>query len=167
MATTERVSSPPPRDRVIARVADEVEAEVAVHAAASSASHPARVGAVAGKLRKHALADVARTDRELRVGRVATRVAQVMDYLFDLIYGLLGLRFVLAAVGARSGAGFTRLIHALSDPFYGPFRNIVETIRFGDGQIVVSLGIAFIAYAALHLAIRGLLKLAASRRAEL
>jgi uncharacterized protein YggT (Ycf19 family) len=163
MPTTQR-TEPLPRDHVIARVGDEVEADVAAHAAVPAPGEPERIDAVAGKLRDHALDDVARTDRDMAAGRVAGRAAQVVDYVFCLIYALLGVRFVLGLVAARPGAGFTRFVTAVTDPVYAPFRNIVDTLRMGDGRVVLSLAIAFIAYGVLHLAIRGVLKIAANRR---
>lgn len=167
MATTDRIDPVPPiqpRERVIARVGDDVEADVAARAAVAAPDEPARIGAVAEKLRGHALDDVKRTDRDQRSALVAARIAQVVDYAFCLVYGLLGVRFLLGLVGARSGAGFTRFIEAVTDPVYAPFRNIVDTIRMGDGRVVLSLAIAFVAYGVLHLAIRGVLKIVATRR---
>lgn len=168
MATPERVESVhpvvQPRERVIARVGDEVEADVAARAAVASPAEPARIEKVADKLREHALDDVRRTDRDQRAALIAARMAQVVDYVFCLVYGLLGVRFLLALVGARAGAGFTRFIHTITDPVYAPFRNIVDHVRFGDGRVELSLAIAFVAYGVLHLAIRGVLKMIATRR---
>lgn len=163
MPTTQPIA-PLPREHVIARVGDEVEADVAAHAAVPAPGEPQRLDAVAEKLRGHALDDVARTDRDMTAGRVAGRAAQIVDYVFCLIYALLGVRFLLGLVDARPGAGFTRFVTAITDPVYAPFRNIVDTLRMGDGRVVLSLAIAFVAYGVLHLAIRGVLKIMATRR---
>ena len=136
----------------------------AARAAVPAPSEPARMDAVAEKLRVHALDDVARTDRDQRAALYAARMAQIVDYVFGLVYALLGVRFVLSLVGARSGAGFTRFIEAMTDPVYAPFRNIVDTVRLGDGRVVLSIAIAFLAYGLLHFAIRGVLKVIATRR---
>jgi len=167
MSSTDRIDPVhpvQPHERVIARVGDDVGADVAARAAVAAPDEPAKIDAVAGKLRGHALDDVKRTDRDQRAALIAARMAQVVDYLFVLVYALLGVRFLLGLVGARSGAGFTRFIEAITDPVYAPFRNIVETVRLGDGRVVLSLAIAFVAYGVLHLAIRGVLKMIATRR---
>jgi uncharacterized protein YggT (Ycf19 family) len=166
MPITDRIEPAPvqPRERVIARVGEEVEADVAARAAIAAPDEPAKIDAVAERLRGHALDDVKRTDRDQRAALIAARIAQVVDYVFCLVYGLLGVRFLLELVGARSGAGFTQFIEAITNPVYEPFRNIVDTIRFGDGRVVLSLAIAFVACGVLHLAIRGVLKMIATRR---
>lgn len=154
----------PTREGVIARVGDEVEGDVASRAAVASPSEPARIDAVAEKLRGHALDDVSRTDRDQRAALYAGRMAQIVDYVFFLAYALLVVRFLLELVAARPGAGFTRFVEALTDPIYAPFRNIVRSLPMGDGQVVISIAIAFIGYGVLHLAIRGVLKMIATRR---
>ena len=167
MSSTDRIEPVypvQPGERVIAQVGEEVQADVAARAAVPAPDEPAKIDAVAVKLRGHALDDVKRTDRDQRAALIAARMSQVVDYLFVLVYGLLGVRFLLGLVGARSGAGFTRFIEAITDPVYAPFRNIVDTIRLGDGRVVLSLAIAFVAYGVLHLAIRGVLKMIATRR---
>ncbi|MBN8613167.1 MAG: YggT family protein [Deltaproteobacteria bacterium] len=154
----------PSREGVIARVGEDVEADVAARAAVAAPDEPERLDAVAEKIRGHALDDVRRSDRDQRAALVAGRIAQVVDYLFGLVYALLGARFVLELLAARRGAGFTRFVEAITDPVYAPFRNIVETLRVGDGRVVLSLAVALVAYAVLHLAIRGVLRMVASRR---
>jgi hypothetical protein len=99
--------------------------------------------------------------------RVIARVAQVIDYVFFVVYGLLGLRFALALLAARSSAGFVRLIVYLTDPFYEPFKGIVGSPRLDSGHtFAVPLLIAVGVYGLLHLAIRGLLRLLAHPRTD-
>jgi uncharacterized protein YggT (Ycf19 family) len=90
----------------------------------------------------------------------AARVAQVLDYLFGLLYTLLAIRLVLELIGARKGTGFVEFIATLTGPFYGPFRGIVasDTVD-GSHPIVWPLVVAIAAYALLHAGIRGLLRL--------
>ncbi|MGH7577839.1 MAG: YggT family protein [Longimicrobiales bacterium] len=90
---------------------------------------------------------------------VIGRLIQLVNYLFYLLYGLLGLRFVLGLLGARPGAGFVELVYRLTEPFYRPFAGIVSEPTIGERAIDVPLIIAFVAYVILHAAVRGLLRL--------
>jgi hypothetical protein len=86
------------------------------------------------------------------------RAGQVVDYLFLLLYGLLGIRFVLTLLGASDAAGFVRFINSLTEPFYGPFAGIVERPEIGGGLLDLPLIIALLAYALLHAALKGLMR---------
>jgi YggT family protein len=109
--------------------------------------------------------DHALTSRERRNHAVA-RTVQVTDYLFYVLYGLLGLRFLLALLGASEQAGFVRFVNGVTDPFYAPFAGMISRpATGGDGYFDFPLLIAIAAYALLHLAVRGLIRLVASRRA--
>jgi uncharacterized protein YggT (Ycf19 family) len=95
---------------------------------------------------------------------VVARATQAVDYLFYLLYGLLGIRFVLSLLGASEQAGFVQLVHGITQPFYGPFAGIVSRPAVNGGFIDFPLLIALLAYALLHMAIRGLLRLIAGSR---
>ncbi|HSJ05923.1 MAG TPA: YggT family protein [Longimicrobiales bacterium] len=92
------------------------------------------------------------------------RATQAVDYLFYLLYGLLGIRFVLALLGASEQAGFVQFIHGLTNPFYAPFANIVARPAVNGGVLDFPLLIAVLAYALLHAAVRGLLRLMVGSR---
>jgi YggT family protein len=94
-----------------------------------------------------------------------TRVIMAVDYIFYLLYGLLAVRFVLALVGASPQAGFVQFINSVTQPFYAPFSGIVARPEFNGGVMDFPVLIALLAYALLHMAIRGLLKLMISPRA--
>jgi YggT family protein len=88
------------------------------------------------------------------------RVAQVIDYLFGILYALLAVRLVLGLINARRGAGFVEFIVGVTRPFYAPFQGIVATDTLdGSHPIVWPLVVAIAAYALLHAGIRGLLRL--------
>ncbi len=75
------------------------------------------------------------------------------------------MRFVLALLAARSGAGFVRFIVAVTDPFYRPFRGIVSSPSTDGGHtLMMPLVIAIVVYILLHLGINGLLRLFAHRK---
>jgi uncharacterized protein YggT (Ycf19 family) len=152
-------------ESVKAQVEGEVQADIAEHAAQAPPRETERVNALAGEFRNKAVDEVVETEREVGRGRTAARVSQVIDYLFFVLYALLGLRFLLALLAARSSAGFVRFIVAVTDPFYQPFRGIVASPSTDGGHtLVVPLIIAFVVYLLIHLAINGLLRIVAHRK---
>jgi uncharacterized protein YggT (Ycf19 family) len=106
----------------------------------------------------------AAADARERRSYVVARVTQGVDYLFYLLYGLLGIRFVLSLLGASETAGFVQFIFGLTQPFYGPFAGIVARPALNGGVLDFPLLIAILAYALLHMALRGLLRLVAGAR---
>lgn len=93
------------------------------------------------------------------------RISQIVDYAFYAAYALLAVRFALALIAARSGAGFVRFIVAITNPLYEPFRGIVKSPHLGGGHtLVLPLIVAIVAYALLHAAITGLLRLLAHKK---
>ena len=150
---------------VKAQVEGEVQAEIAESAAVPPAGESERIDQVAGQFRAKAVDEVVQTEREVERGRGAARVSQVIDYLFFVLYALLGLRFLLALMAARSGAGFVQFIVAVTNPFYEPFRGIVGSPRTDAGHtLMMPLIIAFIVYVLLHLGINGILRMIAHRK---
>ncbi len=150
---------------VKSQVEGEVQAEIAERAAEKPAPESERIDQVAGQFRAKAVDEVVQTEREVERGRGAARVSQVVDYIFFVLYALLGLRFLLALLAARSGAGFVRFIVAVTDPFYTPFKGIVASPSTDSGHtLMLPLLIAIIVYILLHLAINGLLRIIAHRK---
>jgi uncharacterized protein YggT (Ycf19 family) len=106
-------------------------------------------------------------DDERAVGRsrAVARVSQFIDYVFFLIYALLLIRFVLVLAAANSTSGFVQFIVRVSDPFYAPFKGIVQTTEATPGHtLMLPLLVAIVAYFILHVAINRLLRLFANRR---
>jgi uncharacterized protein YggT (Ycf19 family) len=152
-------------ESVKSQVEGEVQAEIAESAADKPAPESERIDQVAGSFRAKAVDEVVQTEREVERGRVAARISQVVDYIFFVLYALLGLRFLLALLAARSGAGFVRFIVAITDPFYRPFRGIVASPTTDGGHtLLLPLVIAIIVYILLHLGINGLLRMVAHRK---
>ena len=150
---------------VKSQVEGEVQAEIAERAAVTPPPETERIDQVAGEFRAKAVDEVVQTEREVERGRGAARVSQVVDYIFFVLYALLGLRFLLALLAARSSAGFVRFIVAVTDPFYRPFRGIVASPSTDSGHtLMVPLMIAIVVYLLLHLAINGLLRMIAHRK---
>ena len=152
-------------DAAKAQVEDEVQSELAAKASRTAPADDRRLDHVARGLHEKAVDEVVETEHEVGRARVVARISQVFDYGFMLLYALLAIRFGLALLAARSGAGFVKLIVALTDPFYAPFKGIVASPRLDGGHtVLVPLIIAFAAYVVLHLAINGLLRLFAQRK---
>ena len=155
-------------ESVKAQVEGEVQADIADRASQPAPNEPQRIQQVAGEFRSKAVDEVIDTEREVERGRGAARVSQIIDYIFYLIYALLGMRFLLALMAARSTAGFVQFIVAVTNPFYAPFRGIVESPRTGEGHtLLLPIVVAIIAYVILHLAINGLLRMLAHRKTQI
>lgn len=152
-------------ETVKAQVEGEVQAEIADQASQPAADEPQRIQQVAGDFRAKAVDEVIDTEREVERGRGAARVSQIVDYIFYVIYGLLGMRFLLALLAARSTAGFVQFIVTVTNPFYAPFRGIVASPSTDQGHtLMLPIIVAIIAYVLLHLAINGLLRMLAHRK---
>ncbi|HEY8188683.1 MAG TPA: YggT family protein [Pyrinomonadaceae bacterium] len=152
-------------ESVKSQVEGEVQAEIADHAQAPAAGESQKIKEVAGEFRSKAVNEVVDTEREVHRGRGAARVSQVVDYIFYVIYALLGMRFLLALLAARSNTGFVQFIVAVTNPFYLPFRGIVASPSTDQGHtLMMPIIIAIIAYLLLHLAINGILRMVAHRK---
>ncbi len=151
---------------VKAQVEGEVNAEIAERAnVAQAAGETRKIDEVAGQFRAKAVDEVIDTEQEVGRARSLARVSQIIDYFFYLLYALLGMRFLLALLAARSTAGFVQFIVTVTNPFYAPFRGIVASPRTDEGHtLLLPIVIALIAYVILHLAINGLLRMLAHRK---
>lgn len=152
-------------ESVKTQVEGEVQAEIADKAQAPAAGESQRIQQVAGDFRAKAVDEVIGTEREVERGRGAARISQIIDYIFFVLYALLGMRFLLALLAARSSAGFVQFIVGVTNPFYLPFQGIVASPRTDGGHtLMMPILIAIIAYVLLHLAINGLLRIVAHRK---
>ncbi len=150
------------------RAEDRIHDEVDVRTAQVAPDDRQEADRLAGEFRQRALEDVAATDQEVQRARIAARVSQIIDYLFFAIYALLAIRFVLALMAARRGAGFVQLITTITEPLYAPFRGIVASPSTDGGfTLALPILIAIIVYALLHAGINGLLRIMAHRKTEI
>src|SRR2546421_11133762 len=150
---------------VKSQVEGEVQAEIAERAADKPTPESDKIDQVAGQFRAKAVNEVVETEHEVGRARGAARISQVVDYIFYVIYALLGMRFLLALLAARSTAGFVQFIVTVTNPFYSPFRGIVASPTTGGGHtLMLPLVIAIIVYVLLHLGINGLLRMIAHRK---
>jgi hypothetical protein len=146
-------------------VKSEVGGEIAAEAAAPTPGESAEVDDLAGGLREKAVEEVVQTEHEVERGRAAARVSQVVDYVFFLIYALLGLRLLLALLAARPDNPFVEFVRAVSEPFYWPFRGIVPSPATPEGfTLALPVIVALVVYIILHMAVNGLLRMLAHRK---
>jgi hypothetical protein len=150
---------------VKSQVEGEVQAEIADRAAQAPLAEGQKIDQVAGEFRAKAVSEVVQTEREVGRARGVARISQVIDYLFFVLYALLGLRFLLALLAAKSSAGFVQFIVTVTNPFYAPFKGIVASPAVQGGHtLMLPLVIAIIVYILLHLGINGLLRMFAHRK---
>ena len=155
-------------ESVKTQVESEVNAEIASRANRATTGEAEQMEHVAGEFRGKALDEVVSTEREVERSRGMARISQVVDYIFCVIYALLGLRFMLALMAARQGTGFVQFIHNVTEPFYAPFRGIVASPSAEGGfTLALPILIAIIVYALLHAGINGLLRVIAQRKTEI
>jgi hypothetical protein len=156
-------------ESVKAQVEGEVQSEISERAAQKTVpGETQRIDHVAGQFKAKAVDEVVDTDREVERARGLARISQVVDYIFYVIYALLGMRFLLALLAARSSAGFVQFIVAVSNPFYAPFRGIVASPRTDQGHtLLLPIVVAIVAYILLHLGISALLRMFAHRKTQI
>lgn len=150
-----------------AQVEAEVNQEIAARADVPTYREQAKVDEIARDFRGKAVEEIAETEREVERGRTMARISQIVDYVFYVVYSLFAIRLILALLAARPDNGFVQFIRAVTDPLYAPFRGIVPSPTAEGGfTLALPIVIALIVYMLLHLAINGLLRLAAHRKTE-
>jgi hypothetical protein len=154
---------------VRAEIESDVNAEITDRAVTKATRDESRkIDQVAGDFRSKAVDEVVDTEREVQRSRGLARVSQIIDYIFWVIYALLGMRFLLALMAARSTAGFVQFIVTVSNPFYAPFRGIVASPSTDGGHtLLLPIVVAIISYAIAHLLINGLLRMLAHRKTQI
>ena len=95
-----------------------------------------------------------------RLVRILGRFRLIVDYLFCLLYGLVGLEILLDLAGARESSGFKQFLNYITQPFLGPFAGIFTDPVFREHyRLRVSYMVALCIYLLLHLAVYGLIRL--------
>lgn len=122
------------------------------------------IESVAHELKHKAIREVSATESEISRARTVARISQVINYIFGLIYGLLGLLIALELIGARESSGFKQFINAATAPLVAPFKGLMPDPRVGNFQLMLSYIIGLIVYGLLHLAVKGLLRLLVERQ---
>ncbi len=145
-------------------VRGEVQSEIARHANHLDREEQSQAAEVGERFKQKAIQEVDETETQLERSRVIARISPVIDYIFYVIYGLIGLRIILDLLGANRGSGFRNFIATISDPFLSPFHSLLADPAAGRYQVRLSYIFALIVYLLLHLAINGFLRLLAHRK---
>lgn len=151
-------------EQVKEQVRDKVHHELRQQAAAEAPTDQERVEGLARELKHSAVREVSSTEADLSRARKVARVSQVIDYLFFVLYGLIGMRIVLELIGAREASGFKQFMNAVTAPFLVPFKGLVADPSVGSFQLMLSFVVGLVVYILLHVAINGALRLFVSRK---
>lgn len=146
------------------QIEGDVNAEIKGRAQEATTAQAERVGQVADEFRGRALDETVRSEHHAATSRGAARLSQYVDYAFYLIYALLGLRLVLALIGARTASGFAQFINGVTYPLYVPFRGIVASPSAEGFTLALPVGIAILMYMLLHAGVNGALRFATHRK---
>lgn len=154
-------------EAVKSNVETRVDSEIAASARRPTIHENERIENIAGDMRQKAVNEVVETDREIERARIMARVSQIVDYIFFIIYGLLGIRLLLELFAARENAGFVKFIKSATGLFYAPFAGIVPSPTTQEGfTLALPIIVAIVAYMFLHLVINQLLRIFAHRKTE-
>ncbi|HKX30079.1 MAG TPA: YggT family protein [Blastocatellia bacterium] len=152
---------------VKSKISDDVKTRLKHESARVEPKESAELVGAAHEMKRKVVQEAVESERDLARGRVTARVSQIIDYLFYLVYGLIGLQFVLKLLGARPGNGFVQFVADLSWPVLAPFRAIVPTPSMGASRLELSYLLALGVYLLLHLAINGFLRLVVNRKVKI
>src|SRR5207245_2434439 len=133
-------------ESVKGEVREKVHAEIARKTDERSPADQANADALAESLKRKAVREVATTEAELDRGQAAARASQIVDFLFYIVYGIIGLEIVLDAIGARQSAGFKQFIDAMATPFLAPFKGLMPTPGVGSLRFMLSYLAALVVY---------------------
>jgi uncharacterized protein YggT (Ycf19 family) len=153
-------------EAVKGEVREKVHSEISRKAGQTTPAEQGRTGELAESLKSKAVAEVASTETELERGKAIARTSQVIDYLFYLIYGIIGIEIALELMGARESAGFKKFIDVLASPFLAPFKGLMPAPGVGAFRLMISYIVALVVYLLLHLAVNGLLRLFVHKKTE-
>lgn len=154
-------------ERIKEKLEEDVHGRIAEKAHASSPAEQADLQSVAVELKRKAAAEVVETEAEMQRARHLGRISQVVDYVFFLIYSVVGLEIGLELLGARQSSGFKQFLDQLTGPLLRPFRGLMPDPSLGSLQLMVSYIVALLVYALLHQALKKLLRLLAHRQARI
>ena len=153
---TRRISQ---HENIKGEVRNEVHSEIAQHANNLKREDRSDVESLAGGLRQKAVSEIADTEVEIERAKKISSLSQVIDYIFCVIYGIIGLEIGLEILGARDSNGFKRMLDTVASPLLAPFRGLMPDPSVGRFQLMLSYIVALVVYVLLHLAVNGLLRL--------
>jgi len=153
-------------EAVKSKVSSEVQTEISRNAEQVRPTDDAQAKALASDLKQKAVSEVVAREAEIGRGKVVATISQVVDYLFYLIYGIIGLEIVLDLLGARQSNAFKQFLDVLSAPVLAPFRGLLSDPSIGRFRLMISYVVAALVYALFHAAVNGLLRLFVHRKTK-
>jgi uncharacterized protein YggT (Ycf19 family) len=154
-------------ERIKEELEEDVHSRIVADAPPPTPAERADIESVAASLKRKAAAEVVETETDLERARGLARVAQVIDYVFFLIYSVIGLEIALELFGARQSSGFKRFLDQVTAPFLAPFRGLMPDPALGPMQLMLSYIVALVVYLLLHQAVKKLLRLLAHRESKI
>jgi len=94
-----------------------------------------------------------------------SRVLALVNFVFAVIYTIIGIRIVLEVLGASDTNRFKQIVDRLSAPLLGMFQNLLPTWRIHNFEIPLSFLFALFIYALIHFAIQRIIIAATRPRA--
>ncbi len=98
-----------------------------------------------------------RYERGLGRHRAASALSMVVNFVFAIIYTIVGMRIVLEVIGANEANRFKALIDRLSAPLLAVFDGLLPNLRFEGFVLPLSFVFALVVYALVHYGIRRIL----------
>ncbi len=93
--------------------------------------------------------------------------ARVVWYIAGLLIALLGIRFLLALLGANTTNAFANFIFSVSHPFVAPFFSLFSyNLRYGASHFEAYTLVAIAVYGLIAYAIAALATITRGRQAE-
>jgi uncharacterized protein YggT (Ycf19 family) len=145
-------------------IRSEVHNEISDQALRANPQEQQQAAMIGQQMREKTFDEVSNTEAEVSRARAAARISQIIDFIFYIVYSLIGLQILLDLMGARRGTGFRRFIDTLSAPLLGPFESLIQSVGVGRYQLELSYVFAFIVYAILHAGINSLLRMLTQRK---
>lgn len=145
-------------------VRNEVNAQIENQVNKVNPANQSEVNAIADNLKQKTIAEIGSSESALGRAKTAARISQVIDYLFYLIYGIIGLEIILDLLGASNTNGFKNFLNTISAPLLAPFNKLMPNPSLGHSTLMISFIAALFVYVLLHLAINGLLRLMVSNK---
>lgn len=89
----------------------------------------------------------------------ANKSIQIIEYLAGVIALIIGIRFVLLLLGARS-TGVVRFIYQMTEPLVAPFYGILgQSITYGPARLELASVLALVAIGVIMFIIIGFVRL--------
>jgi hypothetical protein len=154
-------------DSAKAAVEQDIHSEVAMTAEQKALRDRGHIEDMASQVKEKAVAEVRDAERISERRKRLARVVQVIDFLFTVLYVLLGTRLALELMAANEESGFVQLINGATEPFYAFFHNVVASPSAEGHTLALPVLVAIGAYAMLHWGVRSLAKLIVYRQSEI